>query len=161
MISSGKPISLQLKEPAPLSIWPLVEIPVSFCGHSAIRQLTDLRGQACDLPPSPFMTCSYPAWAAVKTVVKHHRSNMIHCAEGPALESSKTLPFLVTLSWPHQQKYMRQVKEILRRTGEGCSFYSVCGASMVAADPDCTTVYHGKWCVTDGISKDWPHWPQR
>lgn len=35
--------------------------PISFCGHSAIRHLTDLRGQACDLPPSPFMTCSYPA----------------------------------------------------------------------------------------------------
>ena len=48
---------------------------------------------------------------------------------------------------------MRQVKEIFTKDGRRLSFLnSVCDASMVAADPACTAVYHGKRCVTDGIS---------
>lgn len=47
------------------------------------------------MSPSPFMTCSYPAWAAVKRkkVVKFQVKHGALTSEGPML--SKSLPFLI------------------------------------------------------------------
>lgn len=65
--SSGKPILVQLKQSGSYTFdLTFRGEQVGLCGHNAIRHLTGIRGQACDLPPALFMTCSYPAWAVVK-----------------------------------------------------------------------------------------------